>query len=141
MEIRNPSIGKTGSPQGLSLGKKKDATGSGFDAVSTSDMVKIKSAAVFQNAAVFSVDPLFMNTDESSQRRKAIKKGFSLLDALENLRHKLVSGNVTYETLLTIKNHIQELSTGDVEPGLKELILEIETRALVELAKIKMGEK
>lgn len=73
-------------------------------------------------------DPLFA-------RRKAVRRGQSLLDTLEELRAELVVGRVPegkLNRLMALLGQARDMA----DPGLDALIDDIELRARVELAKL-----
>jgi hypothetical protein len=100
---------------------------------------------------VFGIDPLFTNLDEPSPKQASIQAGLSLLDELEKLRTQLLSGSISPEIITNIKNYVQNIKdrlnekatehsndVSAVDETLREMLLEIETRAVVELAKLKV---
>lgn len=74
--------------------------------------------------------------DPLEQRRRAIQRGEDLLDQLDELRHGLLIGEFPAEKLdrilLMVRNHRDRVT----DPGLREILQEIELRAAVELAKM-----
>jgi hypothetical protein len=73
--------------------------------------------------------------DPTERRRKAVKRGFDLLDVLEGVKMDLLVGKVSpdrLENLVVMLGH--RVETGD--PQLDALMEDIELRAKVELAKL-----
>ena len=133
MEIRQPGFNRIQKSTGTTKKEKKS------DAHGFADALDDRATApVHQNTAMFSVDPLFANLDEPSPEQKGIHQGLSLLDELEKLRGQLLGGNIAPDTIVSIQSYIKQLSTDTVDDHLKGLLLEIETRAVVELAKHRM---
>lgn len=83
------------------------------------------------------IDALFLNLD---QRRKghaqAIERSDKILKELENLRAGIICGSISKETLEKITEFLQSHNQTVIEEPLRSLVLEIETRAKVELAKL-----
>lgn len=73
--------------------------------------------------------------DPLQSRRKAVRRGRSLLDALEALRADLLAGAVGEGRLHRILALVGQAKT-QTEPELDALIADIELRARVELAKL-----
>lgn len=70
----------------------------------------------------------------SDRRRRVVRRGRSLLDTLDALRADLLAGNVSdgrLDQLMSIISQARE----QAEPGLEDLLDDIELRARVELAK------
>jgi hypothetical protein len=136
MEIRSPGLDRIQKNTGP-LKKDKKSAVSGF-----ADTIDEPSLAAVQHSnIVFSVDPMFANLDEPSPEQKGIQKGLSLLDELDKFRSQLVSGHVSIDTISDIQDYVQQLQTHDLDENLQGLLLEIETRAVVELAKYRMRGK
>jgi hypothetical protein len=74
----------------------------------------------------------------SERRRRAVRRGRSVLDALDALKLALLSGTLDTAALATLKATTASLSEGTGEPGLDTVLAEISLRAEVELAKIGM---
>lgn len=86
-------------------------------------------------AAVASLLALQSVEDPLLARRKAVRRGQSLLDTLEEMRAELVVGRVPegrLNRLVALLGQAREAA----EPGLDALIDDIELRARVELAKL-----
>ncbi|MES2253056.1 MAG: flagellar assembly protein FliX [Pseudomonadota bacterium] len=133
MEIRPPGFNRIQKNTGPAKKGGKTESKGFADA-----MDERSSAPVHQSAAVFSVDPMFANLDEPSPEQKGIQKGLSLLDELEKLRGQLLCGNIEPESIMTIQNYVKQLRSDETDDRLQDLLLEIETRAVVELAKHRM---
>lgn len=73
-------------------------------------------------------DPLFA-------RKKAVRRGQSILDTLEELKADLLAGLVSEGKLNRLVALVQQAKAG-ADPALEGLIAEIELRARVELAKL-----
>lgn len=73
--------------------------------------------------------------DFSESRRKAVKRGTSLLDLLEDMKADLLIGRTSPERLDAMVTQLGTLRER-IEPGLDALIDDIELRVRVELAKL-----
>lgn len=73
--------------------------------------------------------------DPTERRRKAVKRGFDLLDVLEGVKMDLLVGRVSPERLENLVAMLgNRVETGDAQ--LDALMEDIELRAKVELAKL-----
>jgi hypothetical protein len=133
MEIRSPGFDRIQKSTRTTKKEKKSEAHGFADA-----MDERSSAPIHQSTAVFSVDPMFTDLDEPSPEQKGIQKGLTLLDELEKLRGQLLGGSIAPESIITIQNYVKQMSTDNLDDHLKGLLLEIETRAVVELAKHRM---
>jgi hypothetical protein len=91
-------------------------------------------------APVGSVDTLIalQAVDETSERRReAVDGGDRILDLLDQLKIGLLSGHVRPESLRMLKSAVERQQNIDDDPGLKEVLKQIDLRARVELAKLK----
>jgi hypothetical protein len=96
-----------------------------------------RAATVSANAGVYDLASLVaLQAVEGppERRRKALKRGFDLLDALDALRLELLDGSIAPERL---EGLAATLARGEAsgEPKVDALLEEIELRARVELAK------
>jgi hypothetical protein len=133
----------TGAPiSGSSSGVKK--AGGGFS-LSGSDGAA-KSAATAQSLAqtsaafgMMGIDALMALQGEedvlTGRRRRQIKRSHDILDALDDLKVSVLSGEIDDEALIRLQSMIA-LQREEIEDDrLQGLLNEIETRACVELAK------
>jgi hypothetical protein len=73
------------------------------------------------------------------RRRKAVRRAGQILDVLDEVKLDLLDGGIKPEALDRLVQAVR-LEKGDAdEPRLRELLDEIETRAVVELAKLEMA--
>ena len=97
-----------------------------------------KAAATAPTAPLTALDALIsLQTDEQPSRRRArqAKRGGEALDALEKLEQGLLSGRAPG----ALKAELERLSNGAEmtgEPDLDDVLLEIDIRLAVELAKL-----
>ena len=73
------------------------------------------------------------------RRRRAMNRGIRLLDRLDELKIALLEGRITGENLVRLQLAVREQRAATDDPRLESLLDEIETRALVELAKLEQA--
>ena len=73
--------------------------------------------------------------DPLERRRRAVKHGSRALDALEELKLGLLSGGLDQGILLRLKTVAADLKDASGDPGLDQVLSEIDLRVAVELAK------
>lgn len=74
-------------------------------------------------------------TDPAERRRKALRRGRSMLDLLDGLKAELLGGKVSSERLTAMAGLLAD-SEGETDPGLAAALGDIELRVRVELAKL-----
>ncbi len=75
--------------------------------------------------------------EPSDQRRQAVETGDRILDLLDQLKIGVLSGNVSVGDLNRLKKMIERQMSVDDDPGLNDILKQIDLRARVELAKLK----
>lgn len=73
--------------------------------------------------------------DLVERRRRAVKRGRSALDVLDDLKLGLLSGTFEPATLERLRGAARDLKDQSGDPGLDQVLAEIELRVEVELAK------
>ncbi|MGZ3306846.1 MAG: flagellar assembly protein FliX [Asticcacaulis sp.] len=101
-----------------------------------------KSAATAQAApgmGVFGMDALLAMQGEedvlTGRRRRQIRRSKDILDALDDLKISVLSGDIDDEALLRLQSNIAAHREEVEDDRLQGVLNEIETRACVELAK------
>ncbi len=80
--------------------------------------------------------------DPAERRRKAVRQGTEALDALDDLKIALLSGQLAPAKLTSLKAIVEDYSADDLSPELADVLRQIDLRARVELAKLaKSGKK
>lgn len=74
--------------------------------------------------------------DATAERRKAVARGGRILDRLRELQHGLLSGTLDRSALADLAAQAKAARSETADPGLEQLLDEIELRAAVELAKL-----
>ncbi len=75
-------------------------------------------------------------SDTGERKRRSVQRGNDLLDALDRLKAALLSGRVSTADLQAIAARLAERREVSGDPRLDELLLHIELRAQVEMAKL-----
>jgi len=74
--------------------------------------------------------------DATAERKRATARGNQILDRLEDLKMGLLTGTMSPAKLTDLMNLARTQSQSITDPGLRDLLGEIEVRAAVELAKL-----
>jgi hypothetical protein len=74
--------------------------------------------------------------DPTVRRRKLVRRGRSLLDALDSLKIGLLDGSVSVDDIALLSRLVREGRDRTDDPRLDSLLAEIDLRAAVELAKL-----
>ena len=129
-------------PNGTTLGTPASSTrrtsSSGFslpeDVATTSE-----TRATTAPKATANIDALIalqgIEEDPAERRRRSFARGKSALDVLDDLKLKLLSGNLDKATVLRLRDAAANLKSSSGDPGLDAVLSEIELRVEVELAK------
>lgn len=75
--------------------------------------------------------------EPADQRRQAVESGGRILDLLDRLKIGLLSGQVRTADLNSLRRAIERQQNLEGDPGLNEVLRQIDLRARVELAKLK----
>lgn len=78
-------------------------------------------------------------SDEEIRRKNLIRQGDDMLDSLEQLRRRLLTGSLPMQVLQDINRQLSAQKQIVNDPRLKAIIDEIELRTAVELAKLEMA--
>jgi hypothetical protein len=89
--------------------------------------------------AVDSILALQAVPDPSQGRARALKRGRTLLDLLDEIRDGMLSGLVSQGILRRLSLELQAARDEFLEPGLQTVMNDIELRAQVELAKLRVS--
>jgi hypothetical protein len=74
--------------------------------------------------------------DKAERRKRAVRRGRSALDALDDLKLAVLSGSLDQPALNRLKAAAAELTASTGEPGLDQVLAEIDLRVQVEIAKL-----
>ncbi len=119
---------------------RKSAGGESFSAY-LKEASKSESAPVSAGGSLSSTDILLAAQmvdadDEKELRRRAVSRGKTLLEKLEEIRDGLLLGTISKDRLMEISRYVRERRINSDDPRLEEIIAEIELRVEVELAKL-----
>ena len=120
---------------------RKTSTGGESFSSYLQNVKKNESQSVSASSGVFSADAIFATqsiSDEEgrARRRQTLKRGFALIEKLEEIRDALLMGYISKDKLIEISRFVKESKNPTDDPYLNELIAEIELRVEVELAKL-----
>lgn len=119
------------------------ASGSGFTVSSGSSAGSAAATARANGSApVASTDALLALQEVEGpleRRRRAVKRGTRLLDALDAVKMAMLGGEATAPALRSLAAAVRESRGDTFDPGLDGVLNEIDTRAAVELAKAEMS--
>jgi hypothetical protein len=79
--------------------------------------------------------------EPAERRRRAVKQGRGALDALDALKLGVLSGTLDAAALARLKAAAAGLQMPSGDPGLDDVLAQIELRAAVELAKFSAAER
>ena len=111
--------------------------------VKTTDDTK-ESPHVGTATALTAVDSLMALQevdDPTTGRARSVKRAHHMLDLLEEIRLGLITGGVPESKLNTLVSLVESRRDTFEDPGLQNLIDEIELRARVEIAKLQQHQK
>ncbi|MGH7088745.1 MAG: flagellar assembly protein FliX [Stellaceae bacterium] len=122
-------------------GQRRDDKGVSADRPFTAELSNEPAAraSVGAAAALSTVEGLLSVQevdDGSGRRRRMLRRGERLLDALDELRHAMLVGGLPREQVIGLRRLAAEAAGTTDDPRLQELIAEIELRVVVELAKL-----
>ena len=118
--------------------QRRPAAGRGFVLGGESSPVA-KSSRTGASAPLATVDALLAlqgEGDPAERRRRSVRRGHDLLDALDRLKAALLSDRIATTDLQHVAAKLAERRDFSDDPHLDELLSHIELRAKVELAKL-----
>lgn len=74
--------------------------------------------------------------DKAERRKRAVRRGQTALDALDALKLGVLSGTLDQPALNQLKSAAAELTAATGEPGLDQVLADIDLRVQVEIAKL-----
>ena len=125
-----------GAPASRRVGGPSKSGGSAFsDLISGTD----KAAPTAAGLGVAPVDPLAGLTQvdpDAGGGKNAKSRADEMLDRLEDIRHGLLLGTIPKDRLAALAKMAQQRDDKFLDPALQEILVDIELRARVELAKL-----
>jgi len=134
MRIYGPNGTTLGTP--ASTARRSSSTGFSLpeDVASTSE-----TRATMAPKATANIDALIalqgIEEDPVERRRRSVARGRGALDVLDDLKLRLLSGNLDASTVTRLRDAAANLKSSSGDPGLDSVLSEIELRVEVELAK------
>lgn len=140
------SINKVKGPGGIAPGAPKRTTGSagagGANFASLLKGAEKPAGQVAQAAPVAALDAMLaiQSVDEQGggrqNRQRAFRRGSTLLEKLDEIRHGLLEGRMPAARLQALAQALRSEKMAIEDPQLAEVVAEIELRCEVELAKL-----
>ncbi len=97
------------------------------------------AAAATGTRSIGGIDTLLalqgIEEDPIERRKRSVARGRTALDVLDDLKMRLLSGNLDASTVARLRDAAANLKSSSGEPGLDAVLSEIELRVEVELAK------
>lgn len=127
--------------------KKNVDNNSTSEIFSLDEPVQIEPQAQTQDAqnivniqSVLSIDSLNLLNgvmDKKYSSKLNLDWGFDVLKYLDQIKHQILNGKVSYSSLLSIRDRLNNIPIDPSDQRLAEIIEQIKTRAEVEVEKIK----
>ena len=129
-------------PNGTTLGTPASSTrrtnSTGFSLPEDTGSAS-EARATLAPKATANIDALIalqgIEEDPAERRRRSVARGKGALDVLDDLKLRLLSGNLDSATVLRLRDAAANLKSSSGDPGLDSVLSEIELRVEVELAK------
>ena len=128
--------GPSGVAAGATTGGAKRTPSGTFSLPESSGSTETRPSAAPR--AIGNIDALLALQgveDPTERRKRAVKRGRSALDVLDDLKLGLLSGGLDQTMIQRLRVAASELKTVSGDPGLDQVLSEIELRVEVELAK------
>lgn len=129
-----------------SSGASKKSSGSGADGVDFSQYIKSgqETSSVSASMTITSVDSLLAvqaaeDPTERAARKRMRERSDKIMDGLENLRTAMLTGNLTVGHMIDIADVVASHREKIQDPKLTDIMDEVDLRAQVELAKLKIA--
>ena len=130
--------GPNGTTLGTPASNTRRTSSTGFslpeDVASTTE-----SRATLAPKATANIDALIalqgIEEDPAERRRRSVARGKGALDVLDELKLRLLSGNLDSSTVARLRDAAANLKSSSGDVGLDAVLSEIELRVEVELAK------
>jgi hypothetical protein len=117
---------------------RRASAASGF-AVATEESAQQAAAAPAALRTIGGIDALIAlqgQDDPMARRRRAVHRGRTALDSLDQLKLEVLAGTLSPSTLMRLKSVTADLRDGSGDVNLDTVLAEIELRLEVEIAKM-----
>jgi hypothetical protein len=84
-----------------------------------------------------SIHPIFYEENDEHKKKRSITRGKTMLEELKKLHASLLRGNISPSILKNLELLLIKKEDSELSPELQLLLDEIETRAAVEMEKLK----
>ena len=129
--------GPNGTTIGTSAGNVRRTSSSSFSLPDAASTAETRPAVAPKPSA--NIDALLalqgIEEDPAERRKRSVQRGKGALDVLDDLKIGLLSGNFDASTVNRLRTAAANLKSSSGDPGLDEVLAEIELRVEVELAK------
>ncbi len=133
MQIYGPSGPSTSTPAANS----RRQTGSGFSLPEAPTAAEARPASAPKSVANIDALLALQGVEDPTERRKrAVRRGRTALDVLDDLKLGLLAGSLDTATVQRLRSAASELKSSSGDPNLDAVLAEIELRVEVELAKV-----
>lgn len=127
-------------PNGATIGSTTNSRRTGSTGFSLPDLASTsETRTAAPPRAAGSIDALLamqsVDEDPAQRRQRSVKRGRTALDVLDDLKIGLLSGSLDNSTVQRLRTAAADLKTSSGDPGLDQVLAEIELRVEVELAK------
>ena len=133
MRIYGPNGTSLGSPTGT----VRRTNTSGFSLLDAGSAPESRAATAPK--ATTTIDALLalqgVEEDPAERRKRSVQRGKGALDVLDDLKIRLLSGNLDSSTVGRLREAAANLKASSGDPGLDAVLAQIELRVEVELAK------
>ncbi len=131
-------LGPNGTTIGPSSGNVRRPGSSGF-ALPDAAAAAAESRPLAAAKPSTNIDALLamqgIEEDPAERRRRSVQRGKGALDVLDDLKIGLLAGKLDAATVSRLRDAAVNLKYGSGDPGLDQILSEIELRVEVELAK------
>jgi hypothetical protein len=132
MRIYGPSGPSSGTPA-----SSRRQTGSAFSLPETPTATETRPASAPKSVANIDALLALQGVEDPTERRKrAVRRGRTALDVLDDLKLGLLAGSLDTATMQRLRSAAAELKSSSGDPNLDAVLAEIELRVEVELAKV-----
>jgi hypothetical protein len=104
----------------------------------TQEVVQVQNTSNIQSVISIDTMGVFSNiANEEYIVKENIDWSKNLLKELENIKYQILNGKISYNTLLNLKERLNNIPINPSDVKLKQIVEDIEIRATVELEKLK----
>jgi Class II flagellar assembly regulator len=128
--------GPNGTTPGSSAKGPRRTSSGGFSLGETDAPTETRAPSAPRAAGGIDALMAMQGVEDATERRKRlVKKGRTALDVLDDLKIGLLSGALDASTVARLRAAAADLKSNSGDPGLDQVLSEIELRVAVELAK------